>query len=56
MVPGAKNKFGAPVVEPTSSLSKFGAPTFETELFRKQVYCIEESTCDTVGTFRRLPQ
>jgi len=29
---------------------------FETELFCKQIYCIEESTCDIVGTFRRLPQ
>jgi len=25
--------------------SKFGAPVFETEVFRKQMYCIEESTC-----------
>jgi len=36
--------------------SKFGTPMFETEVFRKQMYCIEESTCDIVGTFRRLPQ
>ena len=33
--------------------SKFGAPMFEPELFRKQMYCFEESTCDFVGTFRR---
>jgi len=26
---------------------------FEPEVFRKQMYCIEESTCDIVGTFRR---
>jgi len=26
---------------------------FETEVFRKQMYCIEESTCDIVGNFRR---
>jgi len=39
MVPGAKSKFGAPV--------------FETEVFRKQMYCIDESTCDAVDTFRR---
>jgi len=26
---------------------------FEAELFRKQIYCIEESSCDIVGTFRR---
>jgi len=32
--------------------SMFGAPMFETEVFRKQLYCIEESTSDTVGTFR----
>jgi len=24
--------------------------------FRKQMYCIEESTCDFVGTFRRSTQ
>jgi len=23
------------------------------EVFRKQIYCIEKSTCDIVGTFRR---
>jgi len=33
--------------------SNFGAPMFELEVFRKQMYCIEESTCDIVGTFRR---
>jgi len=26
---------------------------FETEVFRKQMCCIEGSTCDIVGTFRR---
>jgi len=36
--------------------SKSGAPMFEPEVFRKQTYCFEESTCDIVGTFRRLPQ
>jgi len=36
--------------------SKFGAPMIESEVFRKQMYCIEESTCDIVGTFRRPPQ
>jgi len=36
--------------------SKFGALMFETEVFRKQMYCIEESTCDIVETFRRSPQ
>jgi len=29
---------------------------FEPKVFQKQMYCIEESTCDIVGTFRRLPQ
>jgi len=29
------------------------APMFEPEIFRKQMYCIDESTCDIVGTFRR---
>ena len=33
--------------------SKFGAPMFEPEFFRKQMYCIEESTCDIAGTFPR---
>ena len=33
--------------------SKFGAPMFEPEVFRKQMYCTEESTCDIVETFRR---
>ena len=32
------------------------SPVFETEVFRKQMYCIEESTCDVVGTFCRPPQ
>jgi len=26
---------------------------FEPEVFQKQIYCIEESTCDIVGTFWR---
>ena len=38
------------------SWRKFGAPIFEPEVFRKQIHCIEESTCDIVGTFRRSPQ
>jgi len=36
--------------------SKFGASMFEPKVFRKQMYCIEESTCDTDGSFRRFPQ
>jgi len=35
--------------------SKFGAPIFDPEVFQKQMYFIEESTCDIVGTFR-LPR
>jgi len=35
------------------TISKFGALMFEPEVFRKQMYCIEESTCDIVGPFRR---
>jgi len=31
--------------------NKFGAPAFEPDVFRKQMYCIEESTCDIVRTF-----
>jgi len=33
--------------------SKFGVPMFEPEVLRKQMYCIEESTCDIIGTFQR---
>ena len=36
--------------------SKFVAPMFEPEVFRKQMFCIEESTCDVVGTLRRPSQ
>jgi len=35
-MPGARNRFGAPMFEP--------------EIFRKQMYCIEESLCDIVET------
>jgi len=28
------------------SRSEFGAPMFEPEFFWKQIYCIEEGTCD----------
>jgi len=31
--------------------SKFGAPMFEPEVFRKQMYCFKESTGDIAGTF-----
>jgi len=31
-------------------------PQVRTWVFRKQLYCIEESTCDIVGTFRCPPQ
>jgi len=31
--------------------NKFGAPTFEPDVFRKQMYCIEESPYDIVVTF-----
>jgi len=36
-----------------SALGTFGATMVEFEVFRKQMYCIEESTCDLVLTFRR---
>jgi len=29
---------------------------FEPEVFRKQMYCVEESTCDNTGIFRRPRQ
>jgi len=41
MTPGARNKFGASMFKP--------------EVFRKQIYCIEESACDIVGTFLPTP-
>jgi len=31
--------------------SKFGAPMFEPDVFRKQMICIETSTINTVGLF-----
>jgi len=31
--------------------SKLGAPMFEPEVFRNKMHCIEESTCDIVGTW-----
>jgi len=36
--------------------SNFGDLMFEPEVSRKQIYCIEGSTGEIVGTFRRLPQ
>jgi len=33
--------------------SKIHAPVFEPEVFWKQIYCVEESTSDIDGTFRR---
>jgi len=35
--------------------SKFGAPMFEPEVFRKRMYCVEESICDIDGTLWRPP-
>jgi len=42
MAPGARRKFGTPIFEP--------------EDLRKQMYCIEEGTCDIVGDFLASPQ
>jgi len=39
-----------------SARIKFGAPIFETEVFREQIYCIEKNTYDIVGTFWHPPQ
>jgi len=33
--------------------SKLGTPMFEPEVFRKHTHCIEVSTCNIFGTFRR---
>jgi len=46
MAPGAQRGQMAP-----GARSKFGAPVVETEVLRKQMHCIEESVCDIVGTF-----
>jgi len=35
---------------------KFGAPMFKPDVFRKEISCTEESTCEIVGTFRRSQQ
>ena len=42
MAPGIRSKFSGTILEP--------------EVFRKQMSCIEESTCDIFGTFRCPPQ
>ena len=42
MAPGTRRKLGAPILEP--------------EVFRKQMCCIEESTGDIAGIFRRPPR
>jgi len=33
------------------AISTFGVPMFEPEVFRKEMYCIVESTCEFVGIF-----
>ena len=55
---GIKRLYGARVKKTNSAppWSKFGAPMIESEFFRRQICCIEESTCDIAGTFRRLQQ
>jgi len=40
----------------TQGKSKFGTPLFKPDFIRKHIYCIEESTCDIVGTFQCLSQ
>ena len=56
MAPGSKNKFGAALVEPAPPWSTFGAPVVKSDFFQRQIYCIEESTCEIVGTFPRHQQ
>jgi len=36
----------------SGATNKFGAPMFEPEVFRKQIYCIEGSACDIDGIFQ----
>jgi len=47
---------GVTTLHGTQARRRFGTPMFETEVFRKQKYCVEESACDIVGAFRRPPQ
>jgi len=37
------------------AINKFGSHMFESKAFHEQMHCIEKSTCDVVGTFRRNP-
>jgi len=46
---------GVPRLDGVRETNKFGAPMFVFKSFRKQMCCIEESTFDIVGTFRRNP-
>jgi len=56
MLPPPLEKFLRTPMVASGARSKFGAPMFEPEIFRKQTYCIEESASEIVGTFRRPPQ
>jgi len=51
-----KKQIRRPPGKPAPQRSKFGAPMVKSEFFRRQIYCIEESACDIVGTFWRLQQ
>ena len=37
------------------TIRELGGPMFELELFKKQMYCVEGSTCGIVGIFCPLP-
>ena len=44
---------GVPRLHDARGKKQVWRPMFETEVIRKQMYCIEEGTCDIVRTFRR---
>jgi len=45
---------GVPTLD-DGARNKFGAPVFESKVFRKQMHCIEGSNWDIVETFQRSP-
>jgi len=47
---------GVPRLDGARGKKDVWTPMLEPKVFRKQMYCNKESTCDIVGTFRRPPQ
>ena len=54
---GGHGPFRPPLVTPRAPRQEASlSPPCSKQVFQKQIYCIEESPCDIVGTFRRRPQ